>query len=148
MDENGRIVPYELKFKNELLKLWEESVLETHTFLNEIHFNTIKAFLNNFDFTSITTYCFFIDNKMIGFFGVNSSKLEMLFIHPNFLGKGYGKHLLNFAIHSLSVNEVDVNEANIQAVKFYEKFDFAVYNRTEKDSLGLPYPILQLRLQV
>jgi putative acetyltransferase len=36
----------------------------------------------------------------------------MLFIHPKLRGKGIGKILLRYAINTLGINKVDVNEKN------------------------------------
>lgn len=68
----------------------------------------------------------------------------MLFIHPNFRGKGIGKTLLGYAIDSLKVTKVDVNEQNEQAVGFYKHFGFETTYRSELDTSGKPYPTLHM----
>lgn len=87
------------------------------------------------------------DRKIVGFFGVADQNLEMLFIHPNFRGKGIGKTLLDYSIHNLNVTKVDVNEQNQQAVGFYKRFGFEVINRSELDSSVRPNPILHMNLK-
>jgi putative acetyltransferase len=48
-------------------------------------------------------------------------------------------------LDELNADKVNVNEQNIDAVKFYSKFGFVTYERTEKDSEG--YPILKMKLK-
>lgn len=70
----------------------------------------------------------------------------MLFIDADFIGRGFGKKLMLFALNELRANKVDVNEQNTKAVKFYSKFGFVTYARTEKDPEGKDYPILKMKL--
>ena len=70
----------------------------------------------------------------------------MLFLRPECIGNGIGKALTELAIKELNVTEVDVNEGNESAVKFYQRFGFEQYDRTPVDSTGKPYPILMMRL--
>ena len=72
--------------------------------------------------------------------------MEMLFLSPDFFGKGLGKQLINFVIKEMQVNKVDVNEQNNSAVAFYKKLGFETYERTENDNQGKNYPILKMKL--
>ena len=71
----------------------------------------------------------------------------MLFVHPDYHGQQIGKQLLLYAIHELKLALVDVNEQNEKALLFYRRFGFQVVNRSAKDGLGKPYPLLHLQLQ-
>jgi len=87
------------------------------------------------------------NDKVLGFSGVADHKLEMLFLDPDYMGQGFGNKIMQFALHELRVNRADVNEQNAQAVQFYRKFNFVPFNRTEKDSSGKDYPILEMKLE-
>ena len=63
-------------------------------------------------------------------------KVEMLFLSPDFIGKGFGKMLLQFAIDVLKISNVDVNEQNTAAVEFYKKTGFITYQRSDTDDQG------------
>lgn len=54
---------------------------------------------------------------------------------------------MDFAIDELRAYEVDVNEQNTKAVRFYSKFGFETYERIEKDDLGYDYPLLRMMLK-
>jgi putative acetyltransferase len=79
--------------------------------------------------------------------GISNDKIEMLFIHPKEMRKGIGKFLLDYAINELNIKKVDVNEQNEDALKFYHKCGFVVYERTTKDNEGKNYPILKMQLK-
>jgi putative acetyltransferase len=80
------------------------------------------------------------------FTAVGGDMVEMLFIHPNWRGKGIGKRLLHYAVEKFSAVRLDVNEQNEQAVGFYLHEGFEVAGRSERDGFGKPYPLLHLRL--
>ncbi len=71
----------------------------------------------------------------------------MLFFSPEYIGKGLGRKLTDFAISELKADKVDVNEQNTNAVKFYKKLGFKTYERTEKDDQGKEYPLLRMKLE-
>lgn len=71
----------------------------------------------------------------------------MLFLAPEFIGKGLGKKLAKFAVEKLGTDKVDVNLQNSHAVGFYKSLGFTTYEQTEKDDLGKNYPLLRMKLQ-
>jgi putative acetyltransferase len=130
-----------------LTDIWEASVRATHDFLNEGDIQEIKPMVE-LGLTSIDSLIIAQDEteKPVGFMGVASSKIEMLFIHPDARGKGIGKMLINLAIQELGATYVDVNEQNPQAIGFYEKLGFETFERSPLDDQGRPFPILHMRL--
>lgn len=79
----------------------------------------------------------------VAFMGIDSNRLEMLFLSPEVRGKGLGKQLLQYGIETYNIQELTVNEQNPQAVGFYE---LQTYKRTDHDEEGNPYPLLYMRL--
>ncbi|WP_410220575.1 GNAT family N-acetyltransferase [Pedobacter sp.] len=132
--------------KAQLLALWEKSVLATHHFLSNEDFLAIKKLLQDFDFATLNVYSLNHGTEMIGFVATSAVKVEMLFLSPSYFGKGLGKKLMEFAISTLNATEVDVNEQNQSAFRFYKNLGFEVFERTEKDDLGKGYPLLRMRL--
>ena len=82
----------------------------------------------------------------VAFMGIDSNRLEMLFLSPEVRGKGLGKQLLQYGIETYNIQELTVNEQNPQAVGFYEHMGFQTYKTTEYDEEGNPYPLLYMRL--
>jgi putative acetyltransferase len=142
------IVLYSEDMRQPIVETWESSVRATHNFLKEEDIQFFKSFVSNMDFNSLTVYCGLTEQKeLVGFLGVDNHKLEMLFLNPQHIGKGYGKILLDYAVKKLEANELDVNEDNKNAVGFYKKYGFEVTERTPLDGTGKPYPILKMKLK-
>lgn len=142
-----QIEKYNDDFRNQIIEIWEESVRATHHFLQAEDIEFYKSIVQTIDFNTFDMFCGLNENnELIGFLGVAENKLEMLFLKPNFIGKGVGKDLLEFAINDLKVTEVDVNEDNTNALDFYQKFGFKIYDRTPLDGTEKPYPILKMTL--
>ena len=130
----------------QLLEVWESSVRATHKFLSENEILKIKQYvpkaLTNVDILTIAIN----DKTPIAFMGIKSNKLEMLFVASTEQGKGIGTELLQYGIKKYSVNDLRVNEQNPNAQIFYKKNGFYIYNRTEFDEQGNPYPLIFMKL--
>jgi len=134
---------------SEVVDVWEASVRATHDFLREEDIAYFKPLILHEYLQAVHLRC--VRNErlgIIGFLGAAAGKIEMLFIHPSARGKGIGKLLVDYAMKEFKVTMVDVNEQNIQAVGFYERMGFKTVSRTEVDTLGMPYPILQMELNI
>ncbi|MEM6685233.1 MAG: GNAT family N-acetyltransferase [Bacteroidota bacterium] len=132
----------------DVVAVWEASVRATHDFLKETDIQYFKPLILNTYLDAVILRCVRnTQNNIIGFLGVAEANLEMLFIHPDYSGKGIGKSLLTYAIEHMQVTKVDVNEQNEQALGFYQHFGFQVISRSELDASGKPYPILHLELK-
>ena len=85
------------------------------------------------------------ENVRIGFMGIQSGKIEMLFLHPDYFRKGIGRMLIQKAFSELDVQYVDVNEQNPSAVRFYGRMGFRTFRRDSTDDQGNPFPILRMK---
>lgn len=135
------------KIIEELLSLWEDSVRATHKFLSSESVDEIKKYVP--DALSGVRHLIIAENESnepLGFMGVENSRLEMLFVSPNEIGKGIGRRLVEFGIKNYKIHDVTVNEQNPKAVGFYEHLGFKTYKRTDLDEQGNQYPILYMKL--
>ncbi len=132
----------------QLLAVWESSVKATHTFLSPAEIEDIKKYvpkaLNSVPHLATART---EENIPVAFMGVDGDKLEMLFVATDRRGNGIGKTLLMFGIENLGVRQLTVNEQNPQARGFYEYMGFEVFDRTDIDEQGNPYPLLYMRLK-
>ncbi|MFZ7343479.1 GNAT family N-acetyltransferase [Avibacterium volantium] len=128
-----------------LLNLWQSSVEATHHFLSKEEIAAILPYVPE-AFKGVEHLLLAEkDGEIVGFMGINGTKLEMLFIAPEQRGKCIGKALLQHGITELGVNSLTVNEQNPQAVGFYQHMGFQTVERHELDEQGNPYPILIMK---
>lgn len=146
-NQDFKIEKYTDKDREQILNIWEKSVLTTHDFLNPNDFEEIKQLVQTFNFNDFEVYCLIQNEKIAGFIGIAKRKIEMLFFSPEYIGKGLGRKLTEFAFSELKADKVDVNGQNTNAVKFYEKLGFKTYERTAKDDQGKEYPLLRMKLE-
>ncbi|WP_418697744.1 GNAT family N-acetyltransferase [Bacteroides sp.] len=133
---------------DELLVVWEASVRSTHHFLTEENIQFYKPLVRKQYFPAVDLYIIRNqEGRIAAFMGLSEELVEMLFVHPDEQGKGYGKQLMEYAIHQKHIYKVDVNEQNEQACQFYQHLGFQVISRDATDSTGNPFPILHLQMK-
>lgn len=93
------------EFIQQLLVVWEESVIATHLFLSNSEIENIKKYIPQ-KLNSVANLIIVKNDKNfpIGFMGIEDGYVEMLFITPEERGKGLGKSLIqrgmvNYNIH-------------------------------------------------
>jgi putative acetyltransferase len=131
-----------------LLDVWMRSIRATHTFVSDEDIQSmipqVRTYLASGE-AELWVICDTI-GAIMGFMGMSGSRMESLFLAPEFLRRGVGRRLVRHA-HALHGElTVDVNEQNSAARAFYEACGFVVEGRSELDDQGRPYPLLHMRL--
>jgi putative acetyltransferase len=131
-----------------LLDIWLRSVRATHTFLSEADIQSflplVRDYLGSADH-ELWVLCS-ESQTPLGFMGMSGSKMESLFLAPEFHRRGGGRRLVRHAQALKGELTVDVNEQNPAACRFYEACGFVVEGRSELDDTGRPFPLLHMRL--
>lgn len=131
----------------DILQVWESSIKATHLFLTEANIVSLRSFVKEgVKFISNLAVIRDEEDTIQAFIGVHDNKIEMLFVKDTCRGRGLGKHLVNWAINTLNIKFVDVNEQNEQGLGFYKYMGFEVFDRSELDEQGNPFPILHMKL--
>jgi putative acetyltransferase len=131
-----------------LLDVWLQSVRATHTFVSEEDIQSMISQVRDYLASSDPEFWVLCDDSgaIMGFMGMSGSKMESLFLAPEFQRRGAGRRLVRHAQALHGELTVDVNEQNSAARCFYEACGFVVEGRSELDDQGRPYPLLHMRL--
>jgi putative acetyltransferase len=133
----------------QLIDIWESSVRATHHFLSEQNIVNLKTLILKHYFDAVDLRALIVDGATIaGFIGVADSNVEMLFVRPEYFGKGIGRKLVENAINNQSALKVDVNEQNPKAIGFYERLGFNQVGRSPIDGQGNAFPLIHMALGV
>ncbi|PUV25305.1 GNAT family N-acetyltransferase [Sphingobacterium athyrii] len=127
-----------------IMEIWESAVKATHDFLAEEDFTYFKEAIPKDYLPNLEVFLLIENGKPVGFSSVSEGSLEMLFVHNDYRGEGYGKSLFQFMDETKGITKVDVIEQNCQAIGFYKKLGFRRAGRSEKDGSGKDYPIIHM----
>lgn len=132
---------------NTLTTLWRRSVEASHFFLSAKEIDDIETIIPN-ALQEIAHLSLVVDDHgtIHGFIGIDSKKIEMLFVDPQSFGKGIGSLLVKYALEEHKAYKVDVNKDNPNALWFYISMGFEIESESDQDEQGNPYPILHLTL--
>jgi putative acetyltransferase len=134
--------------RERLLDIWERSVRATHDFLDEpdvVALRPLVALELESDLLQWWVLAGSSDDA-IGFLGYANDTIEGLFIDPDHLRRGGGSTLVALAQHlSGAALSVDVNEANDDALRFYQAQGFVATGRSPLDAAGRPFPIVHMK---
>lgn len=143
------IVAYQEKDHDRLVDIWYKAVVHTHTFLTDKDIQFYHEMVKNGALKEVEIWVEINENaEPTGFIGLNETKIEMLFVDPEYHGKGIGSRLIHHAIKIKGRNlQVDVNEQNDGAYAFYKRLGFVQVGRSELDNSGQSFPLLHLELK-
>ena len=80
-----------------LLAIWAASVRASHHFLTEEDISDLCPYAEEAIRQIETLWVVEDENVRIGFMGIQSDKIEMLFLHPDYFRKGIGRLLIQKA---------------------------------------------------
>lgn len=122
-------------FSEEILKEWEHLLSISKDYIEK---NKVYKLVENENVIGYYSY-FSIDEKTI--------KLDNLFILPEFIGKGFGKILMNDFLEKanrLGIKKITL-DAEPNAENFYKNFGFETVGQLESSIKDRYLPIMELR---
>lgn len=134
--------------EREILDVLEKSLAASHGFFSdgdaEIRVKKARAKDDLRHLVLLGAYAY---GEIKGFAGISGEELKMLYVHPDWQGKGMGRNLVHHSIQKYGIAYVDVYAQNERAVGFYTRLGFSYYAKTSKpDSRGKSLPVLRMRL--
>lgn len=132
---------YDPNDEDALIAVWLASTIPGQSFLPEEHWRAMEPEIR--ELLSLTeTWVAEHSGEIVAFISLLDNMIGGLFTHPDHQGKGYGRALIEQARGGHDRLLVEVFEANIPAVGFYQSCGFAAYQRKIDEGSGLSLLIL------
>ena len=123
-------------FSEDILKEWEHLLIVSKDYIEK---NKVYKLIQNDQIIGYYSYYSFDENTI---------KLDNIFILPEFIGKGFGKILMNDFLKN--IKQLDVTkitlDAEPNAENFYKKFGFETIGKLESSIKDRYLPIMELRI--
>jgi putative acetyltransferase len=130
------IRPYADEDMGPLLDVWYRASLIAHSFLSEEFFEAERRQIAEEWLAMAETTVSEVDGTVVGFLSLVGNEVGGLFVDPDYQGGGIGRSLMDNAIESHPVLELDVFEANSIARRFYERYGFQLVDRHMNEAAG------------
>lgn len=112
----------------QILEIWINENISAHSFINKEYWIDNYKFVKQ-ELPKSNVYVYEINNKIIGFIGLNNKYIEGIFVKNKMQSQGIGKELIKKAKQINKELELNVYEKNIRAIRFYEKQGFIITKR-------------------
>ncbi len=121
------------------MQIWESANIKAHNFISneywENNYEYVKSILPNSEL-----YVYLVNNKIIGFIGMNINYIEGVFVDTNNQHNGIGTSLLNKVKESRSNLTLSVYKKNTKAINFYKENDFIITSESiDKNTNEIEY---------
>ncbi len=118
------IRPYSPSDKPAVLHIWREASAIAHPFLSAALVAQAEAMIRDQFLDLAETWMIDADDMPAGFIALLGNEVGGLFVLLSHQGKGYGRALLDHALHTRTELELCVFAANHRARGFYKAYGF------------------------
>lgn len=125
-------------YSDEQIEIWSEFLTVTKEYIE-----TQSVYKLVVEDRTVGYYSFFHESE-------NTIKLDNLFVLPDFIGKGFGKLLMNDFLIRLEKGNIQkvVLNSEPNAEKFYVKFGFIKVGQIETSIKDRYLPVMELKLKM
>ncbi len=110
-----------------IMQIWKSENIKAHNFISkdywENNYEYVKSILPNAEL-----YVYLVNNKIIGFIGMNTNYIEGIFVDTNSQHNGIGTLLLNKVKENRNNLVLKVYKKNTNAINFYKRNGFIITN--------------------
>lgn len=113
---------------DEVMKIWLDTNINTHDFIDENywkdHFEDAKNGILNVD-----SYVYEENKQIVGFIGVIDGYIAGIFVKKDMQGRGFGKQLIDNCKQKYKRLSLYVYEKNTKAIEFYKNMGFEIVKK-------------------
>jgi len=136
--------PFEAADRTSVITIWLRASRAGHPFLSDAEIGMQQQLVETVYLDKAEIWIASVGGRPAAFVGLIGGFVGALFVDADDRGKGLGTLLLRHAIRLKGDLSLEVYEQNRQATAFYLRHGFVVAGRESQDSLGLPYPVLNM----
>lgn len=118
------IRPYQSQDIDALIAIWEKANALAHPFLTKTFVAQVASDMRTLYLPNAETWIADKDGAAIGFIALLGNEIGGLFVDPSYIGKGYGRALVDHAFSLKGPLRVEVFRDNAVARPFYERYGF------------------------
>ena len=111
-----------------VVKIWLESNIQAHSFIESDYWKENKEEVRKMLPHSLIQVAE-IDGHIVGFIGMNETRIEGLFVSSDFQSRGIGHSLIEWAKTGNEELTLSVYQKNQRALQFYLKEGFVIGER-------------------
>lgn len=116
---------FEKKDINAVMEIWKNENIRTHNFIAKEYWQDNYEYVKDI-LPKADIYVYILDEKIVGFVGVNKNYIEGIFIDINNQHSGIGTSLLDKIKENKDNLTLSVYKKNENAISFYEKNNFII----------------------
>ena len=129
-----------------IVSIWRAAVAATHEFLSPEDRKEIDVEAQAYLLSAGLWVAVDPQDRPVAFMGLGVERLDSLFVHPQYRGKGVGRTLVSCAAILHPALDTEVNAQNEQALGFYRHLGFVEIGYSPLDGQGRAYPLIRMRL--
>lgn len=118
-----------------VVKIWLESNIQAHSFIESDYWKDNKEEVRKMLPHSLIQVAE-IDGNIVGFIGMNETRIEGLFVSSDFQSRGIGHSLIEWAKTGNEELTLSVYQKNQRALQFYLKEGFVIGERLMDQKTG------------
>ena len=118
-----------------VVKIWLESNIQAHSFIESDYWKENKEKVRKMLPHSLIQVAE-IDGHIVGFIGMNETRIEGLFVSSDFQSRGIGHSLIEWAKTGNEELTLSVYQKNQRALQFYLKEGFVIGERLMDQKTG------------
>ena len=124
---------------NAVMEIWVNENIRTHNFIAKEYWKDNYEYVKDI-LPKADIYVYILDEKIVGFVGVNNNYIEGIFVDINNQHSGIGTSLLDRIKENKDNLTLNVYKKNANAIKFYEKNNFIITSKNiDKDTNEIEY---------
>ena len=116
---------FEKKDINAVMEIWKNENIRAHNFIAKEYWKDNYEYVKDI-LPKADIYVYILDEKIVGFVGVNKNYIEGIFIDINNQHSGIGTSLLDKIKENKDNLTLSVYKKNENAISFYEKNNFII----------------------